>query len=152
MGNDSIGKERTINDLQSIRIYTFPYERLVQGYTQTEQAFATQSATILPKEVSHPVSWWYTVTLSQPINASNHTTIKLSQSFDRGWIAISPTASFPFFTPIGDHLLISNWANGWKINKETQTIYLLFWPQLLQYLGILLLPLPFLFMGRKTHA
>lgn len=66
---------------------------------------------------------------------------------------------FPFLfgTEIKDHVLVNNWANGFLLRPEefgtsadkgTQTIILFFWPQLLQWFGFLLLPIPFIFALR----
>ncbi|MGB9883647.1 MAG: hypothetical protein ACPLRN_04025, partial [Microgenomates group bacterium] len=53
---------------------------------------------------------------------------------------------FPFIfgQEIKDHVLVNNWANGWLIDNQTikqlnnSTIYLIFWPQYLEFLGFLI--------------
>ena len=99
------------------------------------------------------------------------------QSYDAGWIAVTPTSSFPFFKSAGNHVLVNNWENGWVLPKEvinnppsrkatdgrsTQisnkeisngdtTIILFFWPQILEWIGFALLPLPFLYAFRMKN-
>jgi hypothetical protein len=67
-----------------------------------------------------------------------------------------------------DHVLVNNWGNGWQLpvdssklevrsennilrtmNYEPITIYILFWPQVLEFLGLALLPIPFLLILKK---
>lgn len=68
------------------------------------------------------------------------------------------TFPFLFGTKIQDHVLVNNWANGWVLpmNDERtneRTIFIVFWPQLLEFLGFALLPLPFFMSLRfqKQH-
>ena len=46
--------------------------------------------------------------------------------------------------------LVNNWANGWTV-KNSGTIYIFFWPQLLEWFGFLLIPLPFVFLLIKRY-
>lgn len=58
----------------------------------------------------------------------------LFQSFSSGWLSFYFDGLKPVF--LNNHFLVNNWANGWEIpiglNKP---VYILFWPQLLQFLG-----------------
>jgi len=50
--------------------------------------------------------------------------------------------------------LINNWANGWKIesqktNLSNKAIYLVFWPQVLEFIGLILIPFSFFFILKK---
>ncbi len=73
-------------------------------------------------------------------------TLLLNQSFDPGWLAFYFQGLRPVF--LTNHLLANNWANSWPVpdtlHSSPATIYILFWPQLLQFLGFLLLPIPLL--------
>jgi len=98
------------------------------------------------------------------LNSSNHTFfyqtktsdqnqkyLVLPQSHDSGWIAFHLDKLIPRFL---QHLTINNWANGWNIeNVNNQTIYILFWPQLLEFLGFgLLFTIPLLISRWHTGA
>jgi hypothetical protein len=62
----------------------------------------------------------------------------LNQSFSKDWLAFYFVKNKIVF--LNNHLLLNNWANGWSIeNLENKTIYILFWPQLLEFLGFFLL-------------
>ena len=87
------------------------------------------------------------------------------------------TEMFPYLfgKRLTDHVLVNNWANGWSFDsvygersRTTQdklittnhsqpttptTIYIVFWPQILEFLGFALVPLPFLWILRKkSHS
>lgn len=118
----------------------------------------------------------------------------LSQSYDPMWKAYEVTECklgflctwlpYVFGKEIQEHVLVNNWANGWKIDSDNsntwtpdqvrgdtknvqddptsprlrgarqnempqRTIVLFFLPQLLQWIGLLVLPIPFLLLLRK---
>lgn len=135
LSNDSIGNEPTVNEISQIRIYTMPYNEMVQQKIRnnvTMQQYNNSSFT-----VSHPNPSLYTVT------TMDTGTLILSQSYDSGWIAWSNGKILP-------HVLVNNWSNGWILGPGTNgTIYIFFWPQLLQFLGFILIPVPFVWIARK---
>jgi hypothetical protein len=77
---------------------------------------------------------------------------------------------FPFFfgKELTGHVLVNNWENGWVLQSSDisyqssdcmktdscrrTTIVLFFLPQLLEWIGFLLLPVPFLFALRKKES
>ena len=64
--------------------------------------------------------------------------LTLYQSFSPAWLAFYFDDHHPVF--LTNHVLINNWANGWEINNiNHNTIYIFFWPQLLEFLGFGLL-------------
>jgi len=76
--------------------------------------------------------------ITQKTTANNSNLLALSQSYDPGWIAWSGGKMLP-------HVKVDNWKNGWTIEPgDTGTIYIIFWPQVLEFIGFLLLPIPFL--------
>ncbi|MBI2405187.1 hypothetical protein HYV22_03345 [Candidatus Gottesmanbacteria bacterium] len=100
---------------------------------------------------------------------TTHSTYVLSQSYDPGWTAWEKIPTFPYLRRLRDHVLLNNWANGWILDKKTirqkddknsaltilpsdhLTVSIFFLPQLLEWIGFLLLPLPFLFLLKKKH-
>lgn len=113
---------------------------------------------------------------TQDVGGTKNQTLILSQSFDPGWIALQKNDAFPYFTLLKEHVLVNNWENawlvepksadqskhepstnssekanaeirrGWTSNDSQLTIVIFFLPQLLQWLGFILLPLPFLWV------
>lgn len=130
LANDSIGRQETINDIKRISFYKIPYQELAsQGYsTLPTESFHNFS-------VYHPNPAYYRIELEK---SGGPRTIILNQAYHDGWIALG----------INDHVLINNWANGWIVPENTTRVFLFFWPQLLEWLGFLLLPIPFLIFLR----
>jgi len=77
----------------------------------------------------------YKVTLS---NSNDSGLLVLNQSFEPGWGLLGQ----------GEHVLVNNWANGWLIPRGNYSVYIFFWPQLLQYLGFGLLILFLIYCSR----
>lgn len=65
--------------------------------------------------------------------------LELGQGYDEGWVSY----------PSVEHVKLNSWANGFKINGDG-TYYLFFWPQILEWLGFLLLLLTFIYMIVKS--
>jgi hypothetical protein len=81
--------------------------------------------------------------------------LKLSQGYDEGWVGVGV-----------DHVKVDGWANGWIVDKctpiskctqmytnggqEAQRIIILYWPQLLEYLGFALLGITLIFLLKKS--
>ena len=81
-------------------------------------------------------------------------TLVLPQSFDSGWLAFYFDNFKIKFLP---HYEINNWANGWLVSPELSgegrdiTVYILFWPQLLEFLGFILLLFPLSLLLRPQN-
>jgi hypothetical protein len=78
----------------------------------------------------------------------------LPQTYDPGWIAVNFNH---YKINILDHYQVNNWANGWNVeNIQNDNIYIIFWPQILEFLAfILLLSSLFLFLkpqNRPPHS
>ena len=70
----------------------------------------------------------------------------LNQSFNKDWLVLKKTSQgLKLERPV----LINNWANGWEINQGESKIIVFFWPQLLEFLGLLLLPTSFYLLLKK---
>jgi hypothetical protein len=184
-GNDSIGRQETVNEIDRVRFYKIPYQEMVNLKIPVNgmepSAFSNQPVT----SVFHPNPSYYKITLQTSNFELPTSTIVLSQSYHPGWKAYQiPKGSavaqlFPFWfgTEIKNHVMVNNWENGWIINQkldagsskfentntnginltsifepQTSTIVLYFLPQLLEWLGFIILPLPFFaILLTRTH-
>ena len=76
-----------------------------------------------------------------------------SQSFDSGWLAFYFDNFKLKFLP---HFLVNNWANGWAIPESSfqnpVSVYILFWPQLLEFIGFGLLIGIFIWTLKKPNS
>lgn len=166
LANDAITDNPTINEIGDVKLIAFPwYDFLTSLYLEKGQQ--TETA---PQEniisVSHPNPAYYKIGLKTE-DIRNKTLI-LNQAFDPGWKAyevqcqmpnfqcqIKKALPFLFGKEIKEHVMVNNWANGWEVNKVTKqqsdntTIILFFLPQLLEWMGFLLLPVPFLLLILK---
>jgi len=75
------------------------------------------------------------------------------QSYSKGWLA------FYFnglkLVILKNHVLANNWANAWQLPDNydlLSTIYILFWPQLLQYLGFIITTSTLIFVLKKPKS
>jgi hypothetical protein len=147
--NEAKGTKQTINDIKEIHIYEFPYEQLLQtafvkkGYIEQNPSTAGHQPNIV---VNHPNPAYYSTEVS---HESIHTkqTLILNQSYNAGWIAFANGKILP------NHTLINNWANGWELPQlsKGQTVRIFFLPQLLEWIGFALLPIPFFFILHKKR-
>ena len=133
--NISIGEDRSVNDLGNLTVYKIPYRDFVKEKT----VYNNKKTEVLSvDDVSRPNPTFYKI--NSPVSG----TLVLSQSYNDGWIAINNGRILP------GHVLVDNWANGWQLDgKVTGPIYLFFWPQLLEFLGFILLGGLFLILVLK---
>ena len=142
--NISIGKTKTINDLGKITINLIPFDFLASlklvPPKQENNNHSKKAFDITNFEVYHPNPSFYKVKIKN-LNNTEPFLLTLSQSFEKGWIASQ-----------GKHVLVNNWANGWLIDspseEKSQEIIIFFWPQLLEYLGFLLIPVSFILVKK----
>jgi hypothetical protein len=119
--NFTIHGVTSVNDIQNIRIRALPID---------DSEVIQPSSEVIPQNVTELSPVLYRVHITTPT-----TTITLWQTYERGWIAWSHGQILP-------HVLVNTWANGWTGNFGTSDIiYIIFWPQLLEWLGYILLPI-----------
>lgn len=77
--------------------------------------------------------------------------LTLNQTYSPHWLAFYFQGLRPIF--LSGHTPVNNWANGWELpttnHYPLNTIYLLFWPQLLESLGFAITPVSLLWISRK---
>jgi len=140
----SIGQKPSVSDLGKVTINPLPYKFL------TSLVLVSQNQERLPSEtrevsVSHPQPSYYRVALNRFLISDRKSTLVVSQTFNKGWVAYWATNRlakvFPFFGQrINSHVLVNNWANGWVLEEtKNAPIIVVFWPQYLEYFGFLLL-------------
>jgi hypothetical protein len=83
------------------------------------------------------------------VSGSNSETFKqvlvYNQAYEKGWVAFCGLLPCPY-----KHVMVNNWANGWIVNatQNISAIKILFVPQALEWLGLLILPILF-YLARK---
>ncbi|MCL4354519.1 energy-coupling factor transporter transmembrane protein EcfT [Patescibacteria group bacterium] len=157
--NGSIAGNKTINEIGNIYIYPIPYSFLNSIRVGQQKAKTADGPKTI---VNHPNPSLYVVNTDK---APRDYTLILSQGYDSGWAAYQTQKSefnvvnwlnsvFPFVLgkKVNNHVLVNNWENGWQIksaviNNQYVIIYL---PQYLEYLGLVLAPISVLYLGVKA--
>lgn len=78
--------------------------------------------------------------------------LQLGQGFEEGWVAIAFDRS-SFKTNKLTHLKVNNWSNGWLVEGDQNSnsqIYIVFWPQFLEWSGFLVLLLTMVYIIVKS--
>lgn len=157
IANDSIGSENSVNDIASIVFYKIPYQEMVHKLSGAGITGKTISENGIG--VTHPNPSYYLVAIDPQ---KEPRTLILNQAYHWGWKAFyiqsstSPfqnwfhlTFPFIFGCEIKEHVMVNNWANGWVLPADdfsNASIVIFFMPQLLEWFGFILLPLPLLFI------
>jgi len=167
LNNQAIGDVFSINRLLNIQVIPFPY-RFFQAihWQASNSGITTSSAQSVNLTSTRKINrWLYAATLNQ--TDLTNTVISLNQAYEKNWRAyFIPNSQFsilnfqfvniylPFLfgKEIKEHVLVNNWANGWRLRPEqtgtsaTQraNITIIFWPQYLEFLGFGLLVIAFL--------
>lgn len=157
--NTSLSYQISQNDIQSVDLFPFDYYRLAA--TQTPQ----YSKTISHRQYLEDKSsiFLHQIKITPPVFSNSY--LVLPQSYDSGWLAFyfSPCMGKPVCLPslyfLKNHQLVNNWANSWALPNDFPTerfqtvphIYVLFWPQLLEFLGfgLLIISLIFIFKSKS---
>jgi len=152
--NFSQNSESTITDFSSITAYQIPYNFLKNLKITDKNSFVVAPDENTISNIKHPLETFYSFVL----NNGKSQYLYLSQSFDSGWKAyIVPDNGwinrfFPFFQgeEIKNHVLLNNWANGWKLKEnnalQKEHIIIIYWPQYLQFIGYGMLITTFLYI------
>lgn len=151
--NVSLGKEETINDISNIRIYPIPFDFLKElRFSYNKQSGRDLVSNSSPNKVNFSVGKrnpsLYQVQFQDISEKSDKLLLVLSQSYHPGWKLLGIKSA--------QHVLVNNWANGWLLNEtrnmghETR-MYIVFFPQVLEYLGFgLLLTIPLIIRSLQS--
>jgi hypothetical protein len=157
ISNISFGSILTINELLWIKIAPIPYSFL-KGIYIKKPGFERKIEQKIPLNFT---DFGFEKIIDPPFDITNGATIILNQAFEKNWKAyyieqpnfFSMNLPFLFGQEINDHVLVNNWANGWKLNLESkiqnseyEKIMIIFWPQYLEFLGFGLLMIALLFI------
>jgi hypothetical protein len=160
IGNQSIGRVPSENNLYSVETKYIPYEWLKglllvnEGGPQGWPSSISNSAKVVDVVHKYPHRYDIKVSTNPIVGTNSRPLIVLNQSFEKGWgLYKKNSCIFGIVSPVtckiadAKHVLAKNWANAWIIGtvspqagQSLTTEYLiLFWPQWLQYLGYLFL-------------
>lgn len=143
--NESIGGIRTANDVGNVRIQPFPYE-VVSGIRFVREP-AQSKQQILVYSQGYDDGWRAYRVRCQISDARFQISILGCQ--------MKKALPLLFGERLTDHVLVNNWANGWKMseqqtaNSEQQFVFV-YIPQYLQYAGFAILVAVAIWFWRYT--
>lgn len=137
------------NKIEKIEFYPIPFGDLLKVKTsQSEPEKIVNNLQVLEVKKSG--------TSAYKVDVQGYGLISLGQGFENGWIAFTENGSK--YKKL-DHVLVNGWKNGWIVPSNNQslitnneTILIVFWPQYLEWSGMVLIPLTvILILGRRKH-
>jgi len=122
----SFGRIASENRIESIEIYPFDFKFLTSLVQNSEKEVVINDN--LKVEGVKKVG-----TAIYKIQTSGNGLLVLGQGYEKGWITY----------PRLKHVKVNSWANGWivplSIEYPVSSIYIIFWPQLLEWFGFIVL-------------
>jgi hypothetical protein len=131
LDNQSIGKGKVVNSIGEISVIPIPYELLSS----------------------------LRISDTKPLSSTTSPILVNYQSFDQGWKAYEVKSinwlntTFPFLLgkELKEHVLVNSWANGWILSSDkrqatSNKLIIIFWPQYLEYLGLGILLITFVWL------
>jgi hypothetical protein len=140
----SFGRLPSENLLTKVEFYPVDSDYLQTFEGGSQQGDARQNNLKIVRIKKYGI-WAYKV------DVENKGLIQLGQGYDKGWIGFTVENSK---LKILDHKMINSWANGWVVPADSPsplTIYLVYWPQLLEWGGGVLGIITLLVLVLKRH-
>lgn len=135
--NSSFNYFPSQNDISEIELYSYPSspKTYLQTLSPTSRTPLTSSDHLFYSQIFLP-------------SQKSPTYLVFPQTYSPDWLAFYfQNHQLKFLT---NHHIANNWANSWSVPQNTSTtIYLLFWPQLLEFIGFALIPLVLLFIKKR---
>ncbi len=134
----SFGKIASENILTGVEIYKVPKNVDTSISIDTDNISTGNNLTIKEVKKITPVLY--------QVKAEGAGVLQLSQGYEPGWVALkTDSKEIQKLT----HFQINGWANGWE-TEDTSTILIFFWPQVLEFLGILAGVIALTILVKKT--
>lgn len=128
----SINKDTSINDVGRVSVTAIPFRFLTE--LSLDNNTKNYDSRLESVHVQHPMSAFYNVGISSGnADGIKNRLLILSQASDAGWVAIAFQNGSSHF--LNNKVAVNNWSNGWLIGNGALTVYIIYWPQLLQILG-----------------
>ena len=126
----SFGKVASENVVEGIEFYPVPIAALMEVELDTKNSSLIRN-NIKINRVRKSGTAWY------KIDFTGSGLLVLGQGYEEGWLAYLVNGRLP--TSKLPHVKVNSWANGWIVPEGEHKIVILYWPQVLQYLGFLIL-------------
>lgn len=131
----SFGTISSENIIEKIEFYPFDYNFLISIYTGNPIPKVVENNLTI-KNVKKYGTWLHKV------DVEGSGLIHLGRGYDEGWIAFEFKSQMSKVKAL-KHVKVNSWGNGWVVPTIGQfnnaTIYIIFWPQVLEYIGFVVL-------------
>ena len=139
--NHAYKEFETINEITDISMQKIPYQYIKD--IRLEHNTPTDISEIDIRNSQRIFPWLYSVSYAKSsTDSSEYGLLALDQTFDSGWTII-PAVSNNAPLQVVQHTILNNWANSWilKLNQDVEyTAYIVYVPQLLSFVGYIVLP------------
>ena len=156
--NQSFNQRLTSNTLQSVSIIPLPLNFI----KNISFSIPTSNETPSDFSSSHPAEFIYLFSSSSPTN----NILNLYQTSSPHWLALPVKsqylhrplyqiiATLPFQLLTNKPLTHTNnsWHSSWQLSNQNQHLIIFYWPQYLEFIGLILLPLPFLLLIKRKKS
>lgn len=122
---EAIGSKQSTNTLYDLSMQVLPVHLLEDTYVSLEDQPEAGNIEIKHTTELLPMFYHLNVTVE-----NNPATLIFNQSYEKGWWLIGAKST---------HVTSNGWANGWILEPNTYNVYIVYMPQLLQWLGFALL-------------
>jgi len=161
--NQSYQNLKSKNQIESVEVYLLPYQNLKSLFLTSNLLYLksdrikNRTFETIGFEAKKIGYFLYQISNFQISPNQFPATLYLSQSYHPGWKAYEIKCQnsklkcqiysfFPFIfgKEIREHVLVNNWANGWRIEKppnpaNQSTLIIIFLPQYLEFLGFFMM-------------
>jgi hypothetical protein len=147
--NRSFGSEVSENMIKSIEIYPVPLDLISQIRIEPKDFHSRFENEVQLSNV------WKFGTYQYGLQAnveSDHGIVVLSQGFEKGWVAFDLSKPIPTLL---HKVKYNGWANAWELAQGKHDVIIVFWPQLLEFVGLTFLLIGFSITLRvwvKAHS
>lgn len=146
--NRSHGLDISQNSIEAFNLYSYPIKLVSTISVNSNDSEIKNNSEI--KKINYNLGFLYSVKMS---SGSGDGLLAFSQAYNDFWLAFArpantPAFSLPLFNKRGfsfnysllPHYKHNGWANAWMIeNPGEYEVIIIFWPQLLSFLGYVLL-------------
>ncbi|MBL7036685.1 hypothetical protein ISR94_02450 [Candidatus Microgenomates bacterium] len=138
----SFGKVLSENTVNTLELIPFDIDLLTNLYIDpTSEIFKTNNL-----EVVNVKKYGTSI---YKIQTKGEGLLQLGQGYEDGWLGLTKTGSG--LSKL-EHVKVNSWSNGFMVPDGSDVVYIIFWPQLLQWGGFVLLLCGFWFLGRKFNG
>lgn len=138
----SFGEISSVDTLESSYLYQLPYSSFwfsgIELGSKSSEKLSFAEVT-LEKKVG---TFFYLLNIE---SKSDDDIFVLSQSYNSGWIAFSLDNKV-----VLQHFLYNGWENAWDTASQSGRVVVFYWPQILEFVGILIIPFILIYLVYKS--